>query len=151
MKIFGKKKPDIDQDQPVGQAPAVAELSKSVEKTEKPKAVVAKKSDHKTAKVLQGAASAKSYSVLLKPLITEKAADLGAINKYVFAINPTMNKIEVKKAVRLIYKVDPISVNILNRAGRNVRYGRISGKTKKWKKAIVTLKAGDSIKVYEGV
>ena len=62
-----------------------------------------------------------------------------------------MNKIDVKKAIRTIYEVDPIKVNILNLSGRKVRYGKTRGKTKRWKKAIVTLKKGDSIEVYEGV
>ncbi|MFA6254933.1 MAG: 50S ribosomal protein L23 [Patescibacteria group bacterium] len=92
-----------------------------------------------------------AYRVLVKPLITEKASDLGPLNKYIFAINPKMNKVEVKKAIRTIYNVEPIKVNISNLSGKNVRYGRIQGKTKSWKKAIVTLKAGDKIEVYEGV
>ncbi|MDD2806926.1 MAG: 50S ribosomal protein L23 [Patescibacteria group bacterium] len=89
--------------------------------------------------------------VLIKPLITEKATHLAVINKYVFAINPKMNKVEVKKAIRAVYKVDPIKINISNFSGKAVRYGKTSGKTKSWKKAIVTLKAGDKIEVYEGV
>lgn len=92
-----------------------------------------------------------AYQVLVKPLVTEKASDLGALNKYVFAVNPRMNKIEVKKAIRTIYNVDPVKVNIANFSGKNVSYGRIKGKTKSWKKAIVTLKPGDKIEVYEGV
>ena len=88
---------------------------------------------------------------MLKPLITEKASELGALNKYVFAINPKMNKIEVKKAIRKIYQVDPLKVNILNFSGKKVRAGRIQGSTKNWKKAVVTLRSGDKIEVYEGV
>ena len=92
-----------------------------------------------------------AYRVLIKPLITEKASNLGVLNKYVFAINPAVNKIEVKKAIRTIYNVEPVAVNISNFSGKKVRYGRVQGVTKHWKKAIVTLKAGDKIEVYEGV
>ena len=88
---------------------------------------------------------------MIKPLITEKASSLGVLNKYVFAINPRMNKIEVIKAIRTIYGVDPVKVNILNFSGKKVKYGRISGQTKSWKKAVVTLREGDKIEVYEGV
>jgi len=95
--------------------------------------------------------SAQAYQVLVRPLITEKAAELGALNKYIFAVDPSMNKIEVKKAIRKIYEVDPVRINILNFSGKKVRYGRIQGKTKSWKKAVVTLKPGDKIEVYEGV
>ena len=92
-----------------------------------------------------------AYQVLIKPLVTEKASELGILNKYVFAVNRRMNKIEIKKAVRSIYNVDPVSVNILNFSGKNVRFGRIKGKTKAWKKAVITLRPGDKIEIYEGV
>jgi len=92
-----------------------------------------------------------AYQVLIKPLVTEKAGDIGALGKYVFAISPRMNKVEVKKAIRTIYNVEPVKVNIANFSGKKVRYGRVKGKTKGWKKAIVTLKPGDKIEVYEGV
>ncbi|MBI3291150.1 50S ribosomal protein L23 [Candidatus Falkowbacteria bacterium] len=92
-----------------------------------------------------------AYRVLIKPLITERASDLGALGKYIFAVDPKMNKIEIKKAIRSIYKVDPIQVNVSNFSGKSVRHGRVSGRTKSWKKAIVTLKEGDKIEVYEGV
>jgi large subunit ribosomal protein L23 len=95
--------------------------------------------------------TAQAYRVLVKPLITEKAADLSAHNKYVFAVNPKMNKVEVKKAIRSIYEVDPVAVNILNFSGKHVRYGRLTGQRRAWKKAVVTLKQGDTIQVYEGV
>jgi len=92
-----------------------------------------------------------SYQVLIKPLVTEKAADLGAFNQYVFAVDSKINKIEVKKAIRSIYGVNPIKVNMINVLGRRVRYGKVSGRTKNWRKAIITLKAGDKIEIYEGV
>ncbi|MFA5021641.1 MAG: 50S ribosomal protein L23 [Patescibacteria group bacterium] len=92
-----------------------------------------------------------AYRVLVKPLVTEKVTFLNALNKYVFVINPKMNKVEVKKAIRTIYKVNPVAVNISNFSGKYVRYGQVEGKTKNWKKAIVTLKPGDKIEVYEGV
>jgi large subunit ribosomal protein L23 len=95
--------------------------------------------------------SNQTQRVLIKPLITEKAAHLAAQNKYVFAVNPRMNKIEIKKAVRTVYNVEPVNVNVANFSGKNVRYGRTFGQTRGWKKAIVTLKAGDKIEIYEGV
>ncbi|OGY52465.1 MAG: 50S ribosomal protein L23 [Candidatus Buchananbacteria bacterium RIFCSPLOWO2_01_FULL_56_15] len=95
--------------------------------------------------------SQNAYRVLLKPLVTEKAADLGTHNQYVFMIDPRMNKIEVKKAVRTIYGINPLAVRIITMQGKAVRYGRRYGVTKSWKKAMVTLKAGDKIEVYEGV
>lgn len=95
--------------------------------------------------------TAQAAMVLIKPVVTEKAADLGALNKYVFEIATHLNKKEVKKAIWSVYGVLPISVNIIRVSGKFVRYGRASGKTKNWKKAIVTLKAGDKIEIYHGV
>ena len=131
-----KEKPlDLARDKPV----------KPVKKVEKPVVKPEVKAGEIKGK------SQQAYRVLVKPLITEKASDLGPLNKYVFAVNPRINKVEVKKAIRTIYNVEPIKVNISNFSGKSVRYGRIRGKTKSWKKAVVTLKEGDKIEVYEGV
>lgn len=86
-----------------------------------------------------------AYRVLLKPIITEKATGLGALDKYVFEIAPLMNKIEVKKSVKELYNVTVLRVNIIKNMGKMVRYGKGHGRTKNWKKAIVTLKKGDKI------
>jgi|SRR3989338_39870 len=95
--------------------------------------------------------TAQADRVIIKPLVTEKASTLSSVGKYVFSVRPEMNKIEVKKAIRAIYQVEPVNVRLANFSGKSVRYGKSSGKTKDWKKAIVTLKAGDKIEVYEGV
>ena len=95
--------------------------------------------------------TAAAYRVLVKPIVSEKAAEFGAVGKYVFAIDPDMNKVDVKKAIRTIYGVEPLGVHVSNVRGRVVRFGRAWGRTKAWKKAVVTLKPGDKIEVYEGV
>lgn len=92
-----------------------------------------------------------AFRVLIKPLVTEKATELGAKNKYVFVIASKANKIEVAKAINVVYGVKPVSVNIVSMKGKVVTRGRIKGQRKDWKKAIVSLKKGDSIKIYEGV
>jgi large subunit ribosomal protein L23 len=95
--------------------------------------------------------TASSYRFLVKPLVTEKAGNMSAEGKYVFEVNSFANKVEIKKAIRAVYNVNPVKINILNVSGKSVRYGRTQGKTKNWKKAVVTLKPGDKIEVYEGV
>ena len=97
------------------------------------------------------AAYGNAYKILAKPLVTEKVSNLGALNKYVFAVAPKTNKIEVAKAVKEIYGVKPVRVNMIKMAGKQARYGRIIGRRKDWKKAIITLPAGQTIKIYEGV
>ncbi len=106
----------------------------------KPTAVAAKKSIYSDA-----------YKVIMKPLVTEKVSGLGALNKYVFAVANQANKIKVAKAIKQIYGIKPTGVKSIKMAGKKTRYGRISGKRKDWKKAIITLPKGQAIKVYEGV
>ena len=72
-------------------------------------------------------------------------------NKYFFEVKKDANKIEIAKAINDVYGVKPVSVNIMRVGGKKVRRGRTFGKRKDWKKDIVTLKKGESIKVYEGV
>ncbi len=95
--------------------------------------------------------TSRAYRILLKPLVTEKATVLGAENKYLFAVEPRANKIEIAKAIREVYGVKPAAVNIVKVLGKKTRSGRTIGKRKDWKKAIVTLPEGKTIKVYEGV
>jgi large subunit ribosomal protein L23 len=92
-----------------------------------------------------------AYKILLKPLVTEKATDLASSNKYCFKVAKSANKITVKKAIKDVYGYMRLNINIINMSGKAVRYGRISGRTKHWKKAIVTLKKGEKIEIYEGV
>lgn len=92
-----------------------------------------------------------SFRILARPLVTEKATDLGVLNKYVFEVFSKANKIEVARAVFEIYGVKPVSVNIVNVKGKVIVRGRHSGKRKDWRKAIVTLPKGKTIKVYEGI
>lgn len=92
-----------------------------------------------------------SARVLVKPVITEKAANLAISNKYVFKVNINSNKIEVAKSVADVYGVDVVAVNIVKMKGKAVSRGRIKGSRSDYKKAIVTLKKGQSIQVHEGV
>lgn len=76
---------------------------------------------------------------------------MAAEGKYAFAVSPEANKILVKKAVSAVYGVNVKNVTMMNVLGKSIRYGRQLGKRKDWKKAIVTLKEGEKIEVYEGV
>jgi large subunit ribosomal protein L23 len=89
--------------------------------------------------------------LLIKPLVTEKATNLSAENKYVFVVENKANKIEVAKAIESVYGVKPISVDIIRNKGKRVSRGRIHGQRKDWKKAIVTLAKGETITIYEGI
>lgn len=92
-----------------------------------------------------------SYRVLVKPIITERSGDLGVYNKYVFEVAVNANKVDISKSIEEVYGVTPTKVNVINKRGKRVRFGRLQGKRKDTKKAIVTLPKGKSINVYEGV
>lgn len=89
--------------------------------------------------------------IIIKPVVTEKSVDLMQENKYCFRVAKDANKIEIKNAVEEIFKVTVINVNTVNVHGKMKRMGRTQGKTASWKKAVVTLREGDSIEVFEGL
>lgn len=92
------------------------------------------------------------YNVLKRPLLTEKGTDLKeALNKYLFEIDKRANKIQVKNAVEKIFKVKVDAVHTICVKGKLKRVGRNLGKRSDWKKAVVTLKAGEKIEFIEGV
>ena len=93
-----------------------------------------------------GGSSVKVATVLLQPRISEKVGRMVSLNKYVFNVKPTANKVEVKKAVESVYKVHVMQVNMIKTQGKTRNFGNRSGRTSNFKKAIVTLKKGDSIK-----
>ena len=69
------------------------------------------------------------------------------LNKYIFWVAKDANKIEIKKAVRDIYKVTPTKVNVISVKGKKKRLRSHEGRTSDWKKALVTLKSGDKIDI----
>lgn len=85
------------------------------------------------------ALDAKASRSLVVPRISEKAGKLNTLNKYVFTVWGKSNKIEVRKTVEQIYGVKIATVNMITMAGHTRRYGRRSGVTQAYKKAIVTL------------
>lgn len=87
--------------------------------------------------------------IILRPLVTEKAAYLASQGKYVFEVVKNAGSVEVKNAIALMYGVRPTKVNIQNYRGDKVSFGKNTGRQKYWKKAIVTLAKGSKIDVYE--
>lgn len=146
MSLFGKKtKEDNKKTDQKSVSPAVAKQSMKDLYGDDKKPV--ENNDGVKKEIKTGNA----YKILVKPLVTEKASVLGAENKYFFAVALKANRIEIAKAIREIYGVKPEKVNIINMGGKEVRFGRTLGKRKDWKKAIITLPEGKTIKVYEGV
>ncbi|HTO95506.1 MAG TPA: 50S ribosomal protein L23 [Myxococcales bacterium] len=92
------------------------------------------------------------YEVVQRPLLTEKGTRLKEeANQYLFRVARTATKIEIKQAIEQLFKVKVAEVRTLRVQGKVKRMGRFAGRRAAWKKAIVTLKAGQSIELYEGV
>ncbi|WP_347987435.1 50S ribosomal protein L23 [Methylomonas sp. AM2-LC] len=88
----------------------------------------------------------KLASILEAPIISEKSTNVGdQSNQYVFKVKKSATKLEVKKAVELMFKVEVVSVRVLNVKGKIKRFGRSLGKRSDWKKAYVKLQSGHSI------
>ena len=92
------------------------------------------------------------YEVLKRPIVTEKSSfQSDHLNRYTFEVDVRANKHQIKDAVEQVFSVDVLSVNVMSVGGKGRRWGKIQGRTKDWKKAIVTLKQGQTIQFFEGV
>ena len=91
------------------------------------------------------------YEVLRRPLITEKSTMIQAEGKYAFEVAGAANKSQIKQAVEKAFKVKVTAVNVMTVPGKTRRRGRQQLPAQPWKKAIVTLKEGDKIELFEGV
>ena len=96
------------------------------------------------------------HQILISPLITEKMTNITADKgKYGFLVNPKANKIQIAKAIEEKFNVHVTDVKTINHHGKTKtqfrKSGRFTGKTSKFKKAIITLKEGEKIELFEAV
>ena len=92
----------------------------------------------------------KPQDVVKRPIaLTEKAARLREQNKIVFEVAPSANKIQIREAIEALFSVKVTEVNTLIQRGKMKRMGRDSAKRRNWKKAVVTLRAGDDIQFFD--
>ncbi len=90
------------------------------------------------------------YNIVLRPVVTEKSMEgKEQMNKVVFEVHPKANKQEIKTAIERLFEVKVLKVNTVSMRGKKRRMGRIEGKKKDWKKAIVTLAPGHRIELFE--
>jgi large subunit ribosomal protein L23 len=109
-----------------------------------------KKTEQKQAQLKED--TGRAHRILQQYHMSEKTNNLSSTGRYVFVVAKTANKIEIKKAVESVYDVHVTSVNVVNTKGKFRSYGKTSGRTSAWKKAIVTLKSGEKISgLAEGV
>lgn len=89
--------------------------------------------------------------IIIKPIITEKSTGLLEDNKYTFWVDTKANKVEIKQAIEDLFDVKVEKVNTMNVKGKRKRVRHFVGKTPDRKKAIITLKVGDKIEIFDGM
>lgn len=91
------------------------------------------------------------HRTIVRPLVTEKtSAAYQARGEYTFEVAPTANKTAIKQAIEALFGVTVTGVWTSQQRGKPRRVGTSAGLRPRWKKAIVTLKAGDTIEIFEG-
>jgi len=92
------------------------------------------------------------HEILKRPVLTEKSNyQADALHRYTFEVDRRANKLDVRNAVESIFNVTVLDVNMIRVRGKKRRFGRTIGRTSDWKKAMVTLAPGQSLKLFEGV
>ena len=92
------------------------------------------------------------HDVVKRPLITEKTSIQKEVNNQItFEVDRKANRVEIKKAIENIFNVNVVGVRTMQVKGKTKQRGRIVGKRRDWKKAIVTLMPGERIDFFEGV
>lgn len=127
-------------------APSKTEAAVSSAKKDKVSA-----SESTAAAAGKGTVSKAHAFTLVKPHVSEKAAKLSGRGIYVFDVPLAANKLEVRKAVEQLYKVNVINVRTIRGVGKPVSRAQIAGRRSSWKKALVELKKGQTINLVEGV
>jgi large subunit ribosomal protein L23 len=134
MGLFNRKKTD----------PKKAPEASKKDETAAAKAVEAPKAAKKAAPETTGDA----FRVLVRPLVTEKSTALAKESQYVFEVAPKANKIEVKTAIKAVYGVDAVRVRVMTILGKPLRTKSGYARRSTWRKAIVTLKKGETLDVF---
>ncbi|MCL2807124.1 MAG: 50S ribosomal protein L23 [Coriobacteriia bacterium] len=87
-------------------------------------------------------------TIIIRPIISERSYDLLNDNRYTFEVAKTANKIEIRDAIESIFDVHVLNVNTMKVKAKPKRVRYAKGKTRTWKKAIVTLVAGETIEAF---
>lgn len=88
--------------------------------------------------------------IVIKPIVSEKSYDQIGKNKYTFQVDRRATKPDIRQAIEEIFKVDVVDVNTINYRGKRKRLRWAYGYRSSWKKAVVTLKEGQKIEIFEG-
>lgn len=92
------------------------------------------------------------HSIIVRPLVTEKSTEkLEREGAYSFVVDKDANKVEIARAIESLFNVKVSDVRTMQYRGKERRMGRYIGRRAAWKKAVVKLREGDTIEIFEGV
>jgi|SRR3954451_5399535 len=89
--------------------------------------------------------------VLIRPVVSEKSYVLAANDKYTFRVHPDAHKTEIRQAVESLFDVKVVEVRTMSVKSKPKRRGLIQGRTRSWKKAVVQVRPGDTIPIFQGL
>ncbi len=89
--------------------------------------------------------------VIIRPVVSEKSYVLAANDKYTFRVHADAHKTQIRQAVEALFDVKVLEVRTITVRSKPKRRGHTSGRTRGWKKAIVQVRPGDSIPVFQGL
>jgi large subunit ribosomal protein L23 len=89
--------------------------------------------------------------VIIRPVVSEKSYVLAAAGKYTFRVHADAHKTQIRQAIEQLFDVGVVGVHTMSVKSKPKRRGAIQGRTRKWKKAIVQVREGDSIPIFQGL
>ena len=89
--------------------------------------------------------------VVIRPVVSEKSYVLASADKYTFRVHPRAHKTQIRQAVETLFDVKVVEVRTMTVRSKPKRRGYTSGRTRSWKKAIVQVRSGDSIPIFQGL
>ncbi len=89
--------------------------------------------------------------VIIRPVVSEKSYVLSAADRYTFRVHADAHKTEIRQAVEALFDVHVLAVRTISMKSKPKRRGNTKGRTRRWKKAIVQVRAGESIPVFQGL
>jgi large subunit ribosomal protein L23 len=89
--------------------------------------------------------------VIIRPVVSEKSYVLSAANRYVFRVHPDAHKTHIRQAIEALFDVHVVEVRTMSVKPKPKRRGITRGQTRAWKKAIVQLRAGETIPIFHGL
>jgi large subunit ribosomal protein L23 len=89
--------------------------------------------------------------VIIRPVVSEKSYALATVGKYTFRVHPDAHKTQIKQAVEALFGVDVLGVRTSSVPSKPKRRGYTAGRTREWKKAVVQVREGDTIPIFQGL